>query len=543
MFSGAPYSLGLLHNCVVSAYSMAIRLANNKQLCYRLAMHKLLELRPVRWFRGKFLNTREKQLTMIGITGVIIALICGAGIFAGGIPWRGTADAPQHMDYAWQVGHGQLPSFWDGTEAPLGNYKSSIQFVSHHPPLYYVLLAPIVTPLLDAGHWASAVAAARIFSVFIAVLCALALAWGGWVIGGKRRAMFAIATPAIATALLTFNVAGDVMNDALCMLFATLALVLSIRVVQRGLSWKYVILLSLVCLGGMASRSSFAATLAVVFLALLIGALVHGKKKDWWRNVLKAGGAAAIILAVIALGIGWFYMRNYQLSGSPFRSRPRGSASKILKLNYKTLPDVLTMPSTWDMVTVKFYGRDWKLVPRVDGRPANYLLSVIVLLYITICAGLQTWQSRRGVKLVTWIAIGLLVLQFMLVYGQQIFYAVGYGGLNRRYLLPAWLPFGLFLAVGTLYWQKLRGMAVIFVAFFGWLSMTASVVNFLIERNNVVAANHLETLWIGFTRINNIPAVILPLLGIGLIVGLSLQGVILWKLAAAHKSSPQKMLA
>lgn len=511
---------------------MALLLANNKRLCYRLAMHKLLNLKPVRWFQRKFLNTREKRLTMIGLTGVIIALICGAGIFAGGIPWRGTADAPQHMDYAWQVGHGQLPSFWDGTKAPLGNYKSSIQFVSHHPPLYYLLLAPIVTPLLDAGHWQHAVAAARIFSLFIAVLCVLALAWGGWVIGGKRRALFAIATPAITTALLTFNVAGDVMNDALCMLFATLALVLSIRVVQNGLSWKYTILLSLVCLGGMASRSSFAATLVVVFLALFAGAFLHNKKQDWWRGMLKAGCAAAIILVVIALGIGWFYMRNYELSGSPFRSRPRGSASKIIIRDYKTLPDVLTMPKTWDMVTVKFYGRDWKLMPRINNYPVNYILSTAILLYITICVGLQTWQSRRSVKLITWIAIGLLVLQFVLVYGQQIFYAIGYGGLNRRYLLPAWLPFGLFLAVGVLYWRKLRGMAVIVVAFLGWLSLSASVVNFLMERKNVGAANHLETLWIGFTRVNNIPAIILPLLGIGLVVGLSIQGFILWKLTA-----------
>ncbi|MEX1123785.1 MAG: hypothetical protein WEC81_01270 [Patescibacteria group bacterium] len=484
---------------------------------------------PVRWFRRRFLSDSEKQLVTLGLMGVVFALVCGWGVFATGIPWSGTADSRLHLDYAWQVGHGELPAFWDGTEAPLDGYKSEIQFVSHHPPLYYALLAPIVTPLLDAGHVSAAILAARVFSIFIGILCALALAWGGWLVGGKHRALFAVATPAIATALLAFNVTGDIMNDGLATLFSIAAMVGSILIIQKGLSAKYVWLLALVCLGGMASRSSFIGTLAVVFIAIFIAAFLHGQGRSW-RQFFVASGICAVIVTVLIAGIGWFYYHNYQLSGSLFRNRPAGSAQQILHRRNKTLPFVLKSPGLWDMVTTKFYGKEWKILPKVGSHTVNYWLSIGVWLYISTGVFLRWRSSRSSISKTQLAIVGLLILQFMIVYGQQIAYAVGYGGFNRRYLLPAWLPFGLFLAAGALYWQKLRGLAVVTIAGLAWLAVYAQVINFLVTRSGIDSTKPWEVLKIGIVDINHLPDVLLPLLTVGLLAGLAIQGIVLWKL-------------
>lgn len=494
------------------------------------------------WVERTFLSTREKKLMCLGVFGAVLALVFGMGIFAAGIPWRGTADAPQHMDYAWQLWHGDIPNYWEGTKAPMKGAPAPIQFVSNHPPLYYALLAPIVGPLLDTGHWAMAVAAARAFSLMIGVLCVLALAWGGWVIGGKHRALFAIATPAIATSLMAFNVAGDIMNDGLNILFATIALTLSILVVQKGLKRNYVTGLVLVSLAGMATRASFMVTLFIVLLAVMIAAQLHSKG-NFWRRLLPGIKVNAIIMTVVLVGIGWFYYHNYQLSGSPLRSRPAGSAQQLLNRPYKTLHDVVTMDATWEILTTGLYGRNWSILPTVAGEKINYWISAVMLTFIAICVALRTWRYRRAFTLISIISIGLLLLHFGLTYGQQIAYAVGYGGINRRYLTPAWLPFGLFLAAGALYVRRLRGSAVIVAATFGWLSIYVCVLNFLIVRTDVVASNPWKVLVIGVVEKNGLPYVVLPILVFGLLTGLSLQAVAMWKLTDKNfkaSSTPTK---
>jgi len=483
------------------------------------------------WIIKSFLSTAERKRASIGVLGVILAMICGMAIFASAVPWRGTTDAPQHLDYAWQLGHGNLPDFWQGTQAPLGRPKSKIQFVSHHPPLYYAILAPFVTPLLDDGHWVRATAIARVISIIIGVLCVLAMAWGGWVIGGKRRALFAVAVPAIGSSLLAFYVAAEIMNDGLMMLFATLALVLSIRTVQSGIKTSYTAWLAVVCLGGMATKASFFGTVLVVFVTLFIAAWLH-TKGTWLQKLLPAIKASAIITIVIAIGIGWFYVHNYQLSGSPFRNRPPGSAQNILPGKYETLPEVLTSPETWKMLTTGLYGRSWKILPRVGNQAINFWPSLLIILTVTYGAVAQIWKSRKKLTVIMWAIIGLLLLQFIITYGQQIAYSVGYGGVNRRYLLPAWLSFAGFMAVGALYFKKLRGQGVLLIVVLGWLSIMTSATSILVRQFKVVMTNPIQALYTGITEKNDIPGLLLPVLIIGLVAGLTTQAIIMWRLTA-----------
>lgn len=493
------------------------------------------------WLQKTFLSTREKKLALTGVIGVMIAMVFGVAIFATAVPWRGTTDAPQHLDYAWQVSHGKLPEFWKGTKAPLGRPKAKIQFVSHHPPLYYVLLAPIVGPLLDNGHWTIATAVARCVGIIIGMLCVLAMAWGGWLVGGTRRALFAVATPAIGSSLLAFYVMGDIMNDGLLLLFATLALVFSILVIKNGMRNWYTALLAIICLGGMATKASFIGTLPVVFVALLVGALLHNTQTKIWQRILPAVKSVVIIVIVIAIGIGWFYARNYQLSGSPFRNRPVGSAQKVFKspepVIYETLPDVLTAGDTWSMLTTGLYGRPWQILPRVGGQAINFWPSVLVICAVTYGAVAQAWQSRRKLTYIMWIVIGLMILQFVITYGQQILYSVGYGGVNRRYLLPAWLPFSLFMATGALYFKKLRGLGVLVICVIGWLSIITSATSILVRQFHVALTHDVGAFMMRVADKNSLPPNIFVLLGLGLLAGLIVQGVVFWRLTETAQAT------
>lgn len=492
------------------------------------------------WAQKTFLSTRERKLATAGVLGVILAMISGIAIFAAAVPWPGTTDSSQHLDYAWQLSHGELPDFWKGTKAPLGRPRAKIQFVSHHPPLYYLLLAPIVRPLIDSGHWVAATAAARMINIGIGVLCVLVMAWGGWLLGGKRRGLFAVAVPAIGSSLLAFYVMGDIMNDSLLLLFSTLAVILSVLVVKNGIQTRYTLWLAVVCLGGMATKASFIGTLLLVFLALLIGSILHTEKAVWWRRVLPAVKSGLIVVAVVAVGIGWFYARNYQLSGSPFRNRPVGSAQKVLRKSqqqsgYRTLSQTLTSTDTWNIVTTRLYGRTWQILPRVGGEAINFWPSLFVICAVTYGALAQAWQSRKKLSRITWIVIGLLVLQFVVTYGQQVGYAVGYGDMNRRYLLPAWLPFSLFMTVGALYFKRLRGFGAIVICTFGWLSILTSATSILVRQYHVQLHGNYIDFVARVTAKNDLPPNIMYLFCLGLIFGLVVQAIVFWNLTKSSK--------
>lgn len=113
-----------------------------------------------------------------GVLAAVLGLALAAAAFAAVSPLNGSADEPAHVDYAYQLWHGDFPVFEDGLVlVPEGQPSPPVQFVGQHPPLYYLLLAPVVGPLVDAGHPQAAVLSARGVSLLIAIACLLALAW------------------------------------------------------------------------------------------------------------------------------------------------------------------------------------------------------------------------------------------------------------------------------------------------------------------------------------------------------------------------------
>jgi 4-amino-4-deoxy-L-arabinose transferase-like glycosyltransferase len=291
---------------------------------------------------SKYLRTTQQRLIALGVLGIIFTLISIAGLYAIALPGKGTADAMLHVDYGWQVAHGQLPSFWEGSRVPIGTTHSPVQFVSQHPPLYYLLIAPPIGYFVDHGHWQAGVAVARMITIGIGVLCVLAFAWGGWVLGGKRRAQFAVAVPAIAVSLTPFvKVSGDVMNDTLAILMTTLSLVVTALIIQKGPTRKLVVMLAVVSILGMASRATFVSVLGLSFGGLMAGAWLHTKGSAW-KRISRGVIYIVIIASLVLLATGWFYWRNVRASGQWYRSGPQNWAATLLHRPKKSFGQVIT---------------------------------------------------------------------------------------------------------------------------------------------------------------------------------------------------------
>lgn len=487
-------------------------------------------------FRG--INSHENRWVLIGVLGVVISLIGGAGFYAATLPWSGTADANLHLDYAWQVSHGQLPSFWDGTKIPVGR-SSKIQFVSQHPPLYYAVLAPAVRSPVDSGDLSQAVLNARLITIGIAVLCVFAFSFAGWSLGGNYRSIMAVAFPAVGTSLVPFiKISGDIMNDSLVILTTTLALTLSSIIIKKGLERKYLLGLTSVCVLGMSSKATFVGAFALSLLSVLIASYIYAEKKRKLKSLLKGFGMVTIIALIVLAGIGWFYFRNWEASGLWYRSGPQSWAAEYQNRRYKSLSEVLTNPKLLSLLPSYLYGNPWTGMPKYFNIIVNFIFSRILFFgagFSLVIASIK-WKVWRNRDVRLWGVVGILIAHSALIFVEQITHAIGYGAINMRYMLALWLPLTAFLTVGIASVRKLRGLGVVAICIVNWTAVIVNSIWFINTRYRKLSS--IEDPWSHlvyvFTEKNEIPYFILPFLLVCIVAGISFVTISLWKLSSSN---------
>jgi len=173
--------------------------------------------------------------TWIGISAALLVYLAAALFSAITLPWKGSADAFAHMDYVYQVHHGQIPDAFgyqyrkvDLRKFNIGDADKTQQWAASHPPLFYYIAALQMGKPLDSGKWEVAVKRGRLLNIGIGFLCVVALAWAGWRLGGRYRNRLAVALPTIGGTLTIFiRLAGEIYNDLLVTLFSILAITLS----------------------------------------------------------------------------------------------------------------------------------------------------------------------------------------------------------------------------------------------------------------------------------------------------------------------------
>lgn len=465
--------------------------------------------------------------TKIGVVGVLLIYTALAGTLSTALPWWiGKGDSALHLDYVHRLYHGEIPKYhafvqYEPFHQLDPKYKTQINRAGANPPLFYLLHAPIVGPIMDSGNWKLAVAVGRTLNVFIGVLAMLALAWTGWLYGGKRKALMAVAVPAVASA--SFQITSLNQNYALDILLILLGVLTSVvwyKLLHRGLTKQYVFWLFVLSLLGMATKATYIVFLGISLLVVMVTAFLTDKRGRA-KKILSSTFICGALLVFVIIGIGWFYFYwNYKTSGKwytgelpgDFKSRP-----------YKSLPRVLLSHALY----ANFY-RNLTSYPLL-----STVMTILSSVGIALAATRLKWRRLKKDN-PDLLSFGVLLLLLGGTTLTQIAHAWGIGNFSFRYFLPAIPVYCLFVAYGLLEFKRTRGQ-------FFTLAIAAMVVTSLITTANLenidawvpkvgTTDNIIQKLQIAVTSNGFAEMIVMLLLGL-LAIGILATAVALFKLS------------
>ncbi|MBO0610095.1 hypothetical protein [Myceligenerans salitolerans] len=403
-----------------------------------------------------------------------------------------TGDEPPHMDYAYQVWHGELPVFEEGLEfRPDGAVLPPVQWTAQHPPLFYLLVSWLVGPLADAGRPVAAVYAARAVNMLLAGVFVLVCWWSAGRICRPGSALPQLVALVAGLAAAVAHAGGNAFNDLVATLCVTTMFGVGATAIRRGLDARLVVLLSLLAAACALSRLS-AALIAVVIggFAVLAGSVRAAQGRGRWGPVLglAIGGPATALGAA-----GWFYARNVALTGNiPGSHFDWALANQVREV--RPVWAVVLDPVTWARLP-DFFWWAGRVPPTTPYSATTLTVTAILLVWAPLVIALLARVRRRArvwpgvlpgrsrtagsppprgerpgrpdrfdavgarvagdtarvaggthpadrllVALLPWAAVAVSVTT-------QVLYTAASGGMYPRYLLPVALP--VFLAVAS----------------------------------------------------------------------------------------------
>ncbi|MBB5786143.1 hypothetical protein HD601_000718 [Jiangella mangrovi] len=361
-----------------------------------------------------------------------------------------TGDEAPHIDYAYQVWQGDLPVFEDGLEhRPDGAWLAPVQWTAQHPPLYYLLIAPLVGPLAEAGHPEAAVYAARAVNVLLSGLLVLVAHGAARRICRPGSAVPAVVAFVVALMAAKSLVGGSGYNDLLAAVFVTAMFGVAGTAVRRGLDARLVLALSLLAGGAALTRLSAGVVAVVVAGVAGLAGIVRARQgRGRWAPVagLVLGGPAIVLAAA-----GWFYARNLELTGNLTGSHFDWSYENQGR-SPKPLLQVLVEAVTWLRMPNLFWWSGQQ-PPRTTYVMTAMVVTALVLVWIPVAlaAARAVRHHARPADLeatdrrLLWL---LLVLPTGVLVATQVVFASNGGGVYPRYLLPVLLPICLAVAAG-----------------------------------------------------------------------------------------------
>ncbi|MEP7368016.1 MAG: hypothetical protein ABI662_00075 [Dermatophilaceae bacterium] len=381
----------------------------------------------------------SRRPLLLGILACLLAASAAGAAFAFSSPLFSSGDESAHVDYAYQVWTGSLPEFHAGLVIKPGfGFVPPVQWVSQHPPLYYLIQAPVVGPLIDSGHYLAAGYAARAVNAMLAALLVGAVGWAAAQAFPRRPQLWLAAALVTAVNSWVVRVGGSVYNDLLCALCATLVLGITIRSLHRGATLRRDILVTLAAAAALATRAS----LIVVVAGCLTVLVIHrGLTTRSWLSTIHATGRYAIVGIAALVPSAWFYLRNLRLTGRLLGGDP-GWAQANLHITPRPTLDVFTDPKSWKSLAAVFsYGA-------FERDLMTSLLLVLPLVLAIAAAVLIRRRTGGGGSLAAHETFGLVAGTALATVAMQLQYAAGGSGLNPRYLMPLVLAISLGVAYG-----------------------------------------------------------------------------------------------
>jgi 4-amino-4-deoxy-L-arabinose transferase-like glycosyltransferase len=401
----------------------------------------------------KFGKYKIPKTLIAGVVSIIFLYVGVAGAVSINAPILINGDTRYHVDYAWQLYHGDIPKRTEGIKYTpfIEIFGHKPQSASANPPLFYALHAPLVGPLMDKGDWHLAIALGRVLNIILGILCIFALAWAGWVFANKRKSELALAIPAISVMTYRFTRLNlDYALDAQLVLLTTLSLVICYKLLKYGPSLKRLVIITILSVLGMATKAPYIVFLAINLFTIFTSIIINSPKNTK-RNIIRGLLISGGILLVVLVSVGWFYyIWNYKVHGKWFTARPpeyRGGRP------WKSFSQIIKSQNLWGL----FYA-DYTRVQ-----------SISVAITTFAIAGWLTIKKINLNLLMTNRALGLtvLVMAFGILgtFATQLEHAVGIGSINFRYMLPTIFPISWFLAYGILQFRKTHNQLLSTVIF------------------------------------------------------------------------------
>lgn len=371
----------------------------------------------------------------------LVLLLLGLGgpiAFAAATPVFATADETAHVDYAYQVWQGRLPVFEDGIISPIeAGAVPPVQWASQHPPLFYLLLAPVVGPLLETGHPTMAGMAARGIVVLLALLAVATSSWAAAAVAPRVPLLRVVFPVVLGTAVWFMRLGGVAYNDTLVILCVLLTLGTAASVVRSGLTPGRLVGLSVAASAASLTRLSAVPVVLACLSAVVVALLLRkdGRRGDWVLAGIVPG------VAVIATS-GWFYARNVSLTGSVTGGHPEWSEQHLSRV-VRPVTEVLFDLAFWETM-----GRQFSFSSDLAGVGA-VVLFVVPFVVGTVVAAARCRTSADMVLLLAGIGsiVGVALMQAV--------YTAGGGGVNGRYLAPVLPHLALLVSLGIVAARRL----------------------------------------------------------------------------------------
>lgn len=405
---------------------------------------------------------------LLGLMACVLAVIANGLAYASASPLFSSGDEVAHLDYAYQVWTGSLPVFEGGPVVrPDVGFAPPVQWVAQHPPLYYLLLAPVVGPVVDAGDVLTAGYLGRGVNIALAGVLTVAVSWASAQAYPHRRAVWIAAALVTAANSWVVRVAGGVYNDLLGAIWGTLLLGMAARILRSGHSTlRQDATLAVLGAAALASRASL-----VVVLVVCLGVLAAHR---WYGSrSLRSAGTAMLRYGLVglasALPSAWFYLRNLALSGNLLGGRPEWAQQNLAVVPRPVL-EVITDPASWRSLLAMY---------SFAGLPRDAMTAALLVLPAVVGAATWAWtrvRDRTGTEPRARWVLALVLLTPAALLAMQLGYASGGSGLLPRYLLPGVLPFALVIALGLVALPRVAWLttgawaAVAMVDFWSWLS-------------------------------------------------------------------------
>lgn len=338
---------------------------------------------------------RPSPLDLVVTSGIVIMVLAATTARSLLTPLFSSGDEMAHFDYAVQVWHGDLPVYEDGlqVELPWG-VRPPVQWTSQHPPLFYMLLAPVVGPLHDSGSpYLASMSGRMVNTVIAAVLCA-AVMWAVRPFCGGRRWLPWIAGLTAASSPWVMGVGSAIYNDNMAALEITVVLGAALRLItlpregtgvfatRSGMWW----VLGIAAVAAASTRFALVPIVAVVFGTLVLrGLLAPGPlpRRSWLLRPVLIG------IAMIA-ATGWFYLRSVRLTGTVAGGHPDWAKANTGRTSPPAPLEVAADPVYWSKLLGIFSPGNTP-----DGLTLWALLAAPALLGAVLATALGA-ASRRG---------------------------------------------------------------------------------------------------------------------------------------------------